>query len=62
MSGKSGVFVQVGKAAAAVSRGRKRKSAEQASSKDLQLAGILHIMFLLANDEVGHALNCREVN
>ena len=35
-----------------MSRGRKRKSGEQASTKDLELAGILHIMFLLANDEV----------
>lgn len=49
-----GCAVQVGKAAVAV-RGRKRKIGEQASSKDLQLAGILHIMFLLANDEVGPA-------
>lgn len=45
--------MQVGKAAAA--GGRKRKSGDQASSKQLQLAGILHIMFLLANDEVGRA-------
>ncbi|KAL3143333.1 hypothetical protein ABBQ38_002169 [Trebouxia sp. C0009 RCD-2024] len=42
-------LAQVGKAAAA--GGRKRKSGDQASSKHLQLAGILHIMFLLANDE-----------
>ena len=56
--------MQVGKAAAVVSKGRKRKSAEPAGSKDLQLAGILHIMFLLANDEVVHAaspLYCHEV-
>ena len=56
--------MQVGKAAAVVSKGRKRKSTEQASSKDLQMAGILHIMFLLANDEVVHAaspLYCHEV-
>ena len=44
------VCVQVGKAG--TGRGRKRKSEEQASSKELQLAGLLHIMFLLANDEV----------
>ena len=43
--------LQVGKAGAG--QGRKRKSGEQASSQDLQLAGILHIMFLLANDEAG---------
>lgn len=43
-------LLQVGKAG--TGRGRKRKSGEQASTKDLQLAGILHIMFLLANDEV----------
>jgi hypothetical protein len=42
--------LQVGKVG--TGRGRKRKSGEQASTKDLQLAGILHIMFLLANDEV----------
>ena len=46
----SAVCLQVGKAG--TGRGRKRKSGEQASTKDLQLAGILHIMFLLANDEV----------
>ena len=58
--------LQVGKVG--TGRGRKRKSGEQASTKDLQLAGILHIMFLLANDEVTclcnmgsfdrHRLNC----
>ncbi|KAL0045252.1 hypothetical protein WJX82_001839 [Trebouxia sp. C0006] len=42
-------LAQVGKVG--TGRGRKRKSGEQASTKDLQLAGILHIMFLLANDE-----------
>ena len=42
--------LQVGKVG--TGRSRKRKSGEQASIKDLQLAGILHIMFLLANDEV----------
>ena len=47
--------MQVGKVG--TGRGRKRKSGEQASTKDLQLAGILHIMFLLANDEVTRLCN-----
>ena len=51
----SSLDLQVGKVG--TGRGRKRKSGEQASTKDLQLAGILHIMFLLANDEVNRLCN-----
>ena len=37
----------------ATGKGRKRKTGDEASQQELQLAGLLHIMFLLANDEVG---------